>query len=202
MKTLHLTLVAALVAGCHFDKLFNSAPGGSHAPPPGSGSIRLAFTAQPTDAMKDSIIKPPVQVTVFDSVGSVVTSFAGDVTLAIGNDPGVLKARLSGRSQAAASAGVATFGDLSINQLGNGYTLMATIDAGTLALAKPFIRAAAMSALRVDGPRRTLYLLTDSDLLVLDTRGRILRRLPNPGDATSLDPSVTVPGSGAYQCAC
>src|SRR5437879_8809760 len=132
MKTLHLTLVAALVAGCHFDKLFNSAPGGSHAPPPGSGSIRLAFTAQPTDAMKDSIIKPPVQVTVFDSVGSVVTSFAGDVTLAIGNDPGVLKARLSGRSQAAASAGVATFGDLSINQLGNGYTLIATIEAGTI----------------------------------------------------------------------
>src|SRR2546423_710542 len=132
MKTLHLTLVAALVAGCHFDKLFNSAPGGSHAPPPGSGSIRLAFTAQPTDAMKDSIIKPPVQVTVFDSVGNVVTSFAGDVTLAIGNDPGVLKARLSGRSQAAASAGVATFGDLSINQLGNGYTLIATIEAGTI----------------------------------------------------------------------
>ncbi len=132
MKTLHLTLVAALVAGCHFDKLFNSAPGGSHAPPPGSGSIRLAFTAQPTDAMKDSIIKPPVQVTVFDSVGDVVTSFAGDVTLAIGNDPGVLKARLSGRSQAAAAAGVATFGDLSIDQLGSGYTLIATIEAGTI----------------------------------------------------------------------
>src|SRR5437660_1477888 len=125
MKTLHLTLVAALVAGCHFDKLFNSAPGGSHAPPPGSGSVRLAFTAQPTDAMKDSIIKPPVQVTVFDSVGNVVTSFAGDVTLAIGNDPGVLKARLSPRTVNAVN-GLATFSNLRIDKAASGYTLSAS----------------------------------------------------------------------------
>ena len=134
MKTLRLTLVAALVAGCHFDKLFTSTPGGSHAPPPGSAPPRLAFTVQPTDAMKDSMITPPVQVTVFDSAGNVVTSFTGDVTLAIGNDPGVLKARLSGRSQAAAAAaaGVATFSDLSIDQIGNGYTLVATISGGSV----------------------------------------------------------------------
>ena len=132
MKTLRLALVAALVAGCHFDKLFNSTPGGSHTPPAGSASIRLAFTAQPTDAMKDSIIKPPVQVTVFDAAGNVVTTFTGDVTLAIGNDPSVLKARLSGKSQAAAAAGVATFGDLSLDQLGDRYTLVATIEAGSL----------------------------------------------------------------------
>ncbi len=132
MKTLRLALVAALVAGCHFDKLFNSTPGGSHTPPAGSASIRLAFTAQPTDAMKDSIIKPPVQVTVFDAAGNVVTTFTGDVTLAIGNDPSVLKARLSGRSQAAAAAGAATCGDLSLDQLGDRYTLVATIEAGSL----------------------------------------------------------------------
>jgi len=132
MKTLRLTLVAALVAGCHFDKLFTSAPGSSQAPPPGSDSVRLAFTVQPTDAMKDSIIKPPVQITVFDPAGNIVTSFTGDVTLAIGNNGGVLTGRLSGRSQAAASAGVATFGDLSIDQLGNGYTLIATVAAGSV----------------------------------------------------------------------
>jgi len=73
-----------------------------------------------------------VQVTVFDSAGSVVTSFTGDVTLAIGNDPGVLRARLSGRSQAAAAAGVATFSDLSIDQIGDGYTLVATISGGSV----------------------------------------------------------------------
>jgi len=32
MKTLRVVLVVALGAGCHFDKLFNSAPGSSHAP--------------------------------------------------------------------------------------------------------------------------------------------------------------------------
>src|SRR2546429_3221654 len=125
MKTLRVALVAAVVAGCHFDKLFNSAPGGSHAPPPGSSSTRLAFTVPPTDAMKDSIIQPPVQVTAFDSAGNVMTSFTGDVTLALGKDPSVPKTRLSGRSLAAASAGVATFPDLSINQIGDGYTLVA-----------------------------------------------------------------------------
>src|SRR5213083_793454 len=88
MKTLRVALVAALVAGCHFDKLFNSAPGGSHAPPPGSSSTRLAFTVQPSDAVKDSIM-PPVQVTVFDSAGNVATSFTGDVTLGLGKDPSV-----------------------------------------------------------------------------------------------------------------
>src|SRR3989442_4919438 len=125
MKTLRLALVAALVAGCHFDKLFNSTPGGSHTSPTGSASIRLAFTAQPTDAMKDSIIKPPVQVTVFDSAGNVPTSFAGDVTLAIGNHPRVLKAPLSGRAHAAAAARASTFRDLSVDPLGNGYSLIA-----------------------------------------------------------------------------
>jgi len=69
---------------------------------------------------------------VFDSAGSVVTSFTGDVTLAIGNDPGVLRARLSGRSQAAAAAGVATFSDLSIDQIGTGYTLIAAIVGGSV----------------------------------------------------------------------
>src|SRR2546422_11731109 len=98
MKTLRVALVAALVAGCHFDKLFNSAPGGSHAPPPGSSSTRLAFTAPPTDAMKDSIIQPPVQVTVFDSAGNVMTSFTGDVTLALGKDPSEI-GRASGRER-------------------------------------------------------------------------------------------------------
>ena len=68
----------------------------------------------------------------FDSAGSVVTSFTGDVTLAIGNDPGVLKARLWGRSPAAAAAGVATFSDLSIDQIGDGYTLVATISGGSV----------------------------------------------------------------------
>src|SRR5438132_343280 len=126
MKTLRVALVAALVAGCHFDKLFNSTPGGSHAPPPGSAPPRLAFTVQPTDAMKDSMITPPVQVTVFDSAGNVMTSFTGDVTLALGKDPSVPKARLSGRSQAAASGGVATFPDLSIDQIDDGYRLVAT----------------------------------------------------------------------------
>src|SRR2546425_6937205 len=130
MKMLRVALVAPLVPGIHLDKLFNSPPGGSHAPPPGSAPPRLAFTVQPTDAMKDSMITPPVQVTVFDSAGNVMTSFTGDVTLALGKDPSVPKARLSGRSQAAASAGGATFPDPGIDQIDDRYTPLATTGGG------------------------------------------------------------------------
>jgi hypothetical protein len=59
-----------------------------------------------------------------------------------------------------------------------------------------------ITALHVDAAGKTLYLLTQDGLLVADRRGRIVRRWPSPGNATSIDPAVTVPGSGAYRCAC
>src|SRR5207244_10319552 len=143
MRTRRCALGGALVAGSHFDQLFQSTPGGSRAPPPGSAPPRLAFTVQPTDAMKDSMITPPVQVTVFDSAGNVMTSFTGDVTLALGKDPSVPKARLSGRSQAAASGGVATFPDLSIDQIEDRKSVVATIGGGEVSQeSTPFHRTA------------------------------------------------------------
>jgi len=191
MRILRLTLVSALVAGCHFDKLFNSTPGGSQAPPPGSGSPRLAFTVQPTDAMKDSIIKPAVQVTVFDSAGNVVTSFSGDVTLAIAKDPGVIKARLSGRSQAAASAGVATFSDLSIDQLGNGFTLLATIDAGSISKESAPFNITAVPSPGPGSPRTLSFTqqpqgtaagtaIPPVQVVVLDSAGRTVTSFAGP----------------------
>ena len=80
---------------------------------------------------------------------------------------------------------------------------LSTIDAQTLALGHETISGAiGINALRMDKGDRTLYLLTSDGLLVADRRGRILHRWPNPGDATSIDPAVTVPGSGVYRCAC
>ena len=74
--------------------------------------------------MKDSTI-PPVQVTAFDSTGTVVATFTGNVTVAIGHDGSLLPATLSGTKQVAAVNGVATFANLSIDQPGTGYTLTA-----------------------------------------------------------------------------
>ncbi|MBI4419336.1 MAG: Ig-like domain-containing protein [Gemmatimonadetes bacterium] len=58
-----------------------------------------------------------------------MTSFSGDVTAAIGNNPG--GGTLGGTTTVAAVSGVATFSTLSIDKAGTGYTLVAT--AGALA---------------------------------------------------------------------
>ena len=75
--------------------------------------------------MKDSTI-PPVQVTAYDSTGHVVATFTGNVTVAIGHNGGVVSAgQLKGSMPVAAVNGVATFANLSIDQIGPGYTLTA-----------------------------------------------------------------------------
>ena len=77
--------------------------------------------------MKDSTISPPVQVTALDADGHVMTNFTGTVTVAIGENGGVLQqGKLSGSNQVAAVGGVTTFDDLSIDQVGKGYTLTST----------------------------------------------------------------------------
>ena len=85
---------------------------------------QLVFTVQPSNATAGAAIAPAVQVTAQDPQGSTVTSFTGNVTVAIGtNQHG---GTLAGTKQVAAVAGVATFSDLSIDRAGGGYTLQAT----------------------------------------------------------------------------
>src|SRR6266545_3202590 len=62
-----------------------------------------------------------------DDFGNTATDFTGDVFVAIGTDAsGAGDATLSGTRTATAVSGVATFGDLSIDRTGNGYTLLAS----------------------------------------------------------------------------
>ena len=85
----------------------------------------------------------------------------------------------------------------------DGYSALSTIDATTLApTTRAFQSSGTISAIRIDRSGEALYVLTDRGLLVLDQQDRIVHNWPNPGDASSIDPSVTVPGSGAYRCAC
>ncbi len=133
MKTFPLAL-AVLVAGCHLDTLLN-ASGGGRAPPAGARAVRLAFTTPPSNAAANSAITPPVQVSALDAGGNTITSFAGVITIALGTDGSLLhNARLSGGTAAPASGGVATFAGLSIDQLGSGYTLTATLGTGDVAV--------------------------------------------------------------------
>ena len=87
----------------------------------------LTFTTQPQDIALGSAITPPVVVTAWDAFDNVASGFVGDVLMTLGNDPTLLgHATLSGTKTFAAVSGVATFGDLSVDPLGIGYTLGAS----------------------------------------------------------------------------
>src|SRR3989441_6715354 len=47
-------------------------------------ATQLLFTVPPSSAMQDSAIKPPVQVTAYDSLGNKATNFTGTIQLGIG----------------------------------------------------------------------------------------------------------------------
>ncbi len=87
-------------------------------------SAHLVFTTQPSTTLPLLPIKPPVQVKVVDDLGNTLTGFTGSVTIAIGHNGGLLlPGKLSGTKTVTVINGVATFSDVSIDQLGNGYTL-------------------------------------------------------------------------------
>src|SRR5207247_50414 len=89
---------------------------------------QFVFTAQPTNTTAGAAITPAVRVRALDAQGKHATGFTGTVTVVLGANPG--GATLSGHTTVAASAGVATLGDLSLDRAGTGYTLTATAPAG------------------------------------------------------------------------
>ena len=98
----------------------------------------LVFTAQPKTTLPLMTL-PPVQVTVTDAFGNPVTSFTGTVTIAIGHNGGlVAPGTLSGTKTVTVVNGVATFSDLSIDQPGNGYTLVVSANGVVVAESAPF----------------------------------------------------------------
>jgi hypothetical protein len=85
---------------------------------------QLVFTVQPVGTTGGATMAP-VTVTVEDLGGNTV-SFNGDITVAIGTNPG--SGTLTGTIPMTAVNGVATFSDLSIDNPGVGYTLTASGD--------------------------------------------------------------------------
>ena len=86
--------------------------------------VQLAFIVEPTNAVSTATISPAIKVRVEDSGGNLVPAATNSITLAINNNPG--SGTLSGSLAVAAVGGVATFGDISIDKVGSGYTVDAT----------------------------------------------------------------------------
>jgi hypothetical protein len=89
-----------------------------------AASGRLAFLVQPHGASAASPMSPEVKVIAVDSLGNVLRSFNGQVSVTLGS--GASGGTLSGTTSVAASGGLAIFPTLVINQAGSGYTLIAS----------------------------------------------------------------------------
>jgi hypothetical protein len=101
-------------------------------------AAQLQFTVQPKSTKAGAIFSPPIEVTVQDAIGNTATSFSGNVTLSITTGTGTTGANLSGTKTVPAADGVASFSDLSIDQVGNGYTLSARSSGITGAVSDAF----------------------------------------------------------------
>ncbi|HUR04604.1 MAG TPA: Ig-like domain-containing protein [Nonomuraea sp.] len=89
-------------------------------------ATKLTFLQPPVNTGAGSTISPAVRVAIQDGSGNTVTSATGQIVLAIGSNPGA--GVLSGTTVVDAVNGVATFNNLSIDKVGNGYTLVASSD--------------------------------------------------------------------------
>src|SRR5437867_2031311 len=109
-------------------------------------ATQLAFTVQPSNAVAGRTISPAVQVSARDAQGNLVTGFVGSVTMALGTNPG--GSTLGGTTTVPAVSGVASFGNLSLDKVGTGYTLTAAAAGPTAATSNSFnVTAGAASQL-------------------------------------------------------
>ncbi|HEY7684615.1 MAG TPA: hypothetical protein VH833_00785, partial [Gemmatimonadales bacterium] len=91
----------------------------------GAASV-LTFTVQPGSTTAGTAIAAII-VAAQDGLGNTVATFANDISVAIGTNGGTpTPGTLAGTTTISASAGLATFSNLSINKSGPGYTLSAT----------------------------------------------------------------------------
>jgi len=89
----------------------------------------IQFLQQPSNTQAGASITPAVTVRAVDASNNTATNFNGNVTISLGTNPS--GGTLSGTLTVAASNGVATFGNLSIDKTGNGYALRATASVGS-----------------------------------------------------------------------
>lgn len=144
---------------------------------PGAAAA-LQFVMEPIGAVAGEAFAPPVTVRARDAFGNVATGFTGNVTLTLADGGG---ATLQGTATRAAVAGMATFEDLSIHEVGTGYGLVASSGALAVAASGAFnVTPAAASQLVIisgDGQSAALLsLLVDS--LIVEARDQFGNVVP------------------------
>ncbi len=105
---------------------------------------QLVYAVSPGNTAAGAVIAPAVQVAARDSFGNAATAYTGNVTVALGANPG--SATLGGTLTVAAVAGVATFTDLTLNRIALGYTIAASATGLRGVTSAPFNVAAGAAA--------------------------------------------------------
>jgi uncharacterized protein YjdB len=92
----------------------------------GAPGRRLKFSVEPTTIVAGGSFVPAPKVEIQDSFGNRVISATDSVTLAITAGTGAAGAKVAGTAIVAAVGGVATFGAVTVDKVGSGYTLTAS----------------------------------------------------------------------------
>ena len=104
-------------------------------------TAKLTYVIGPSSTFAGAPIAPAVQVAAQDAAGNTDPTYTGNVTVTLAANPG--GAALSGTTTVAAVAGIATFGDLSLDKSSTGYTLMASATGLTSVTSSTFDNIAA-----------------------------------------------------------
>jgi hypothetical protein len=111
----------------------------------------VTFLQQPGNILAGEAFEPAVRVAVNDAFGNRATNVTGNVNIVLGQNPG--GATLSGTSSVALSNGEASFGNLTLDRAGTGYTLAASFGALTAVESSTFqVSPAAATLLFVSAP--------------------------------------------------
>jgi len=158
---------------------------------------QLVFGQQPTDTAVTAAITPAVTVILEDAGGNTVTTANNLVSMVIGTN--TTGGTLSGTTAKAASSGVATFSDLSIDKPSTNYTLTASVSGPTITVNSSSFKEIGPPnhlAFVAQPPASTTagQTMTSFTVAVEDAAGNVLTNATNNVAITSV-PLTTVNGT-------
>lgn len=156
----------------------------------------IGFLSAPSDVAAGQPFSPAIQVAVQDQYGNVVTTAPGGVTLALAAN--AAGGTLSGTLTAALLSGVASFPGVSVDKVGQSYTLSATAIPGSFAVTSaPFAVSAGAAARLAFDPIGASY--ASAAFIGDPVRVRILDAHGNPVTTAAHSIALAIannPGSG------
>jgi len=104
-----------------------------------AGATKLGFVVQPaTTTASGTVIAPSIQVAFQNAAGNTVTGASASISLDILSGTGATGASVTGTAVQSATAGIATFDDISIDKAGSDFKLVATSGALSSAVSAVF----------------------------------------------------------------